>query len=82
MRGPASTGGTPGKLAAILAHKAESSQKSTFRVRPLPKCQGNGAYSADCPKCKWIKFIFIQSVQQNANDGDICWDTLHMHHGT
>ena len=27
-------------------------------------------------------FIIIQSVQQSANDGHICWDTLHMHHGT
>ena len=27
-------------------------------------------------------FKVIQSVQQRANEGGICWDTLHMHHGS
>jgi hypothetical protein len=35
------------------------------RVRPLPKCQGNGIYQADCPKCD------KELVQALVLDGEI-----------
>jgi len=35
------------------------------RVRPLPKCQGNGYYQADCPKCD------KELVQALALDGEV-----------
>ena len=35
-----------------LQEERSSFNWGNSRVRPLPKCQGNGFYSADCPKCK------------------------------
>jgi len=37
-----------------LADERANFNWGTTRVRPLPKCQGNGAYSADCPKSAGI----------------------------
>merc|ERR1719461_514863 len=37
-----------------LADERASFNWGTSRVRPLPKCQGNGMYSADCPKSAGI----------------------------
>merc|ERR1719429_551198 len=34
-----------------VSHEGAKFNWGTSRVRPLPKCQGNGMYSADCPKC-------------------------------
>eukprot|EP00090_Calanus_glacialis_P023864 TRINITY_DN369_c0_g1_i2.p1 TRINITY_DN369_c0_g1~~TRINITY_DN369_c0_g1_i2.p1 ORF type:complete len:1310 (+),score=311.46 TRINITY_DN369_c0_g1_i2:336-4265(+) len=34
-----------------LADEKASFNWGQSRVRPLPKCQGNGYYQADCPKC-------------------------------
>merc|ERR1719342_1636817 len=37
-----------------LADERASFNWGTSRVRPLPKCQGNGMYNADCPKSAGI----------------------------
>ena len=51
-----------------LADERASFNWGTSRVRPLPKCQGNGMYSADCPKCKYFSSVGDLDLDRNNDD--------------
>ena len=51
-----------------LADERASFNWGTSRVRPLPKCQGNGMYSADCPKCEYLSLLEGRDLVRNNND--------------
>ena len=48
-----------------LQEERSSFNWGNSRVRPLPKCQGNGFYSADCPKCGVEDSIYNEVVTAN-----------------
>ena len=51
-----------------LADERSNFNWGNSRVRPLPKCQGNGMYSADCPKCKYFTSIRDRDLVRNNDD--------------